>query len=72
MVEQLTPNNDLLFYSWFDFVFREAVNKSFESIVLEMCDLIGIVINNVVVVCVRVCVCVCDFLFVMKVCYLVS
>lgn len=51
-------------------MFCEALNKSFESIVLEMCDLIGIVINNVVVVCVRVCV--CDFLFVMKVCYLVS
>lgn len=68
MVEQLTPNNDLLFYSWFDFVFCEALNKFFESIVLEMCDLIGIVINNVVVVYV----CVCDFLFVMKVCYLAS
>ena len=68
MFEQLTPNNDLLFYSWFDFVFCEALNKFFESIVLEMCDLIGIVINNVVVVCV----CVSDFLFVMKVCYLVS
>ena len=40
-------------------MFCEALNKSFESIVLEMCDLIGIVINNVVVVCVRVCVCVC-------------
>ena len=53
-------------------MFCEALNKSFESIVLEMCDLIGIVINNVVVVCVCVCVCVCDFLFVMKVCYLVS
>ena len=68
MVEQLTPNNELLFYSWFDFVFCEAINKFFETIVLEMSDLIGIVINNVVVVCV----CVCDFLFVMKVCYLVS
>lgn len=68
MVEQLTPNNDLLFYSWFDFVFCEALNKFFESIAFEMCDLIGIVINNVVVVYV----CVCDFLFVVKVCYLAS
>ena len=40
----------------FDFVFCEALNKFFESIVVVdwICDLIGIVINNVVVVCVCV------------------
>ena len=60
----------MIFFSILDLTlyFVKLSINFFETIVLEMCDLIGIVINNIVVVCV----CVCDFLFVMKVCYLVS